>query len=105
MPTVKISVRDGGEVTVNVRSFIKGEKGDVGDNIQDIILLNGNENYQLTSNYLQGKSFIIMINNPTPIPIVVTQQGPNNPVHVFPPNASRFSFIRVLFVLNQWIKI
>jgi hypothetical protein len=31
MPTVKISVRDGGEVTVNVRAFIKGEKGDVGN--------------------------------------------------------------------------
>jgi len=52
MPTVKIRVRDGGEVTVNVRAFIKGEAG-VGAmaDYYDIKMLSGNiytfENFTL----------------------------------------------------------
>lgn len=72
---------------------------------EDIILLDGGQNYQLSSDYLDGKSFIIIINNPNPIPTVITQSGPNNPLHVWAPNAPKFTFIKVLYVLNQWIKI
>ena len=70
---------------------------------EDVILLNGGDTYQLTAQPT-GKSYIIMIDTPNPIPtIVLPPVGP--PIHVFGPNQPKFTYIRVLYILNQWIKL
>jgi hypothetical protein len=62
MPTVKISVRDGGEVTVNVRSFIKGEPGEPGDSSNRLLYI---ANIRRGSNFSGTISLIDTIVNST----------------------------------------